>query len=85
MREHRELGREFRKKHMAVLSCSASPGHDPDFERPFKRTAAYLGMGYEGQLSTWTRDGTIAADVRDAIVAFAERLVHRFPMPAGDS
>ena len=80
LRLHLDLGRQFRTKEMAVLSCSASPSHDPDFERPFKRTAEYLGMGYQGHLSTWAmREGDISEEVRRSISGFAGKLIDNFP------
>ena len=79
LRLHQDLGRQFRTKQMAVLSCSATAGHDEEFERPFRRTAQYLGMGYAGHLSTWTFDRKVSQEVGDNIRAFAEKLSSSFP------
>jgi multimeric flavodoxin WrbA len=46
------LGREFRKKSMAVLSSSNGNNLGDSFWLPFKATSDYLGMQYLGNLHT---------------------------------
>ncbi len=71
LKHHKELGRKFRGRSMAVLSCSATEGDDPDFGRPFERTADYLGMRYLGHLATWSYGPPISPEVALRIVRFA--------------
>ena len=75
LRVHKETGRKFRSKSMALLSCSATPGPDPDFARPFRKTAEYLGMDFLGHLATWTfSEDDIPEEVESSITSFALEL-----------
>lgn len=72
LRLHKELGRQFRSKSMAILSCSATPGPDEQFAIPFKLTSDYLGMEYRCHVATWLTDGHISEEVDALILEFAE-------------
>ena len=72
LRHHKDLGRAFRGRSMAVLSCSATRGDDPDFAKPFERTADYLGMHFKGHLATWSFGKELEDEVTERIRSFAE-------------
>ena len=72
---HKDLGRQFRSKSMALLSCSATPGPDAQFAVPFRLTADYLGMEFRGHVATWTEEDGISAEVDALIREFSNRLV----------
>lgn len=71
---HKDLGRQFRTKSMAVLSCSATQGKDEEFAIPFVRTAKYLGMEYKGHLATWLLGKAVSPEVNSLIEAFSKDL-----------
>lgn len=48
----KELGRQLRKKKMAVLTSSVGDNLGDDFWLPFVKTSNYLGMNYIGNLHT---------------------------------
>ena len=48
----KELGRQLRKKKMAVITCSIGDNLGDNFWLPFKETSNYLGMHYIGNLHT---------------------------------
>jgi multimeric flavodoxin WrbA len=48
----KELGRQLRKKKMAVITCSIGDNLGDNFWLPFKETSKYLGMHYIGNLHT---------------------------------
>lgn len=48
----KELGRQLRKKKMAVITCSIGDNLGENFWLPFKETSNYLGMHYIGNLHT---------------------------------
>ncbi|CAA0249723.1 flavodoxin family protein [Tenacibaculum maritimum] len=50
----KELGRKFRGKKMAVMSCSIGENLGRSFWLPFSETAKYLGMEYIGNSHTIT-------------------------------
>ena len=69
------LGRRLRGKRMAVLACGHDERLDPAFWMPFRQTAAYLGMHYDGQVYGYLRSGAIPAEVRAAVLRFGQKLV----------
>lgn len=48
----KDLGRQLRRKYMAVLSSSIGDHLGENFWLPFKETARYLGMGYIDNVHT---------------------------------
>jgi len=72
---HKDLGRQFRSKAMALLSCSATPGPDVQFAVPFRLTADYLGMEFRGHVATWTEEDGISEEVDTLIKEFSIRLI----------
>jgi len=48
----KELGRQLRKKEMAVITSSVGDNLGDDFWLPFVKTSNYLGMKYVGNLHT---------------------------------
>lgn len=53
LHEEKEIGRRLRGKYMAVISSSNGDNLGDDFWLPFKKSAAYLGMHYIGDLHTY--------------------------------
>ena len=51
----KDLGRQLRKKNMAVITCSNGDHLGEIFWYPFIETAKYLGMRYSGNLHTINR------------------------------
>ena len=72
LNHHKDLGRQFRSKSMAVLSCSATPGPDTQFAVPFELTADYLGMEYCGHVATWVTEDQISDEVDQLISEFSQ-------------
>ena len=64
LRHHKDHGRAFRSKSMALLSCSATQGDDPEFSSPFRKTAEYLGMQFVGHQATWTYDKEVSDETK---------------------
>ncbi len=57
------VGRQLRKKKMAVLSCSGGGNLGDAFWLPFSESANYLGMEYLGNLHTYAgKDDDIEID-----------------------
>jgi multimeric flavodoxin WrbA len=75
LRMHKELGRQFRSKSMAVLSCSATSGPDEQFAVPFRLTADYLGMEFRGHVATWMEEDRISEKVDKLIREFLDVIV----------
>lgn len=74
LQEHKDLGRRLRGKQMALLSCSGTPGPDPEFAIPFEKTAEYLGMKFVGHVTTWTERNALPPSVQDSLSRFAAEL-----------
>lgn len=56
--KHKDLGRQFRGKKMAMLSNSGNDDLRNGFTMPFTETSKYLGMTYLGDIHIWlTEDG----------------------------
>lgn len=73
---HKEIGRKFRNKNLAVLSCSGANDLIKEFEVPFRETAKYLGMNYKGHLHTWVIDNKIPTPVETSINLFRSRIIN---------
>jgi multimeric flavodoxin WrbA len=67
---HKELGRQLRGKHMAMISCGSDDDVDDTFALPFKQSADYLGMRYLGNLHTWVKKKVIPDTVEKRMEAF---------------
>ena len=65
----KELGRELRKKNMAVISSSTGDNLGDAFWLPFIKSAEYLGITYIGNTHTIAKE-----DNTEAISAFVELL-----------
>jgi multimeric flavodoxin WrbA len=52
--DEKELGRQLRKKKMAVITCSLGNNLGDNFWLPFEETSNYLRMEYVGNLHTIT-------------------------------
>ena len=74
LKTEKALGRQLRGKHLAVLACGYDETVDPAFWMPFRRTAAYLGMAYDGEAYGYLRDGNIPAHVEKGLHVFGECL-----------
>lgn len=69
------IGRKFRGKNMAVVSCSGEDLVD-GFYMPFKESANYLGMNYLGEVHTWLDESgeNVAKKCMKNIDAFLEKI-----------
>ncbi len=74
LQAHKDIGRQLRGKRMALLSCSGTPGPDPDFAIPFRKTANYLGMHFAGHVTTWLDGDTLPIPVIRSIEQFTESI-----------
>lgn len=54
--DKKKVGRQFREKNMAVLSCGSDDELFDGFAMPFEQTAIYLGMNYRGHQHTWIEE-----------------------------
>ncbi len=50
------IGRKFRGKNMAVISCSNENDLVNGYYMPFKESANYLGMNYLGDIHGWVNE-----------------------------
>ncbi len=62
----KEMGRKLRGKSMVSLSCSNGDDLPSYFENPFRDTAGYLGMTYEGHFHTWI-DNKLEDEVKELL------------------
>jgi len=74
LKMHKDRGRQFRSKSMALVSCSATPGLDEQFAIPFRLTADYLGMNFRGHVATWSEEDGISDEVDALLLEFAKEL-----------
>ncbi len=52
----KDIGRKLRGKNMAAISCGSESSQVEGFFIPFRESAGYLGMNYQGDLHTWIED-----------------------------
>ncbi len=71
LKNEKEYGRMLRGKNMALISCSNANDRPKEFNLPFSRSAAYLGMNYLGDVHAWIEKGIVPEDVKERINAFA--------------
>lgn len=71
IRIHKDLGRQLRGKHMAMISTSNSDDLVQGFNIPFVESANYLGMTYLGDIHTWVEGDSIPEEVKFIIENFA--------------
>lgn len=74
VRVEKEIGRKFRTKSMAMISCGSGPEPINGFDMPFVRSAQYLGMNYLGDIHTWIEDESIPVGLEAELKAFACKL-----------
>lgn len=60
--QHKDLGRKFRGRSLAVISCGSDEELMEGFEMPFVESARYLGMNYLGMAHAWIEDGKVSAE-----------------------
>jgi multimeric flavodoxin WrbA len=70
----KKFGRQLRGKNMAMLSCGSDATTIEEFNKPFIRSAAYLGMEYLGDVHTWISEENIPHQVQLNIEAFRASL-----------
>ncbi len=69
--ENKPLGRLLRGKNMAAISCGSDSKIFEGFDMPFRESANYLGMYYEGHIHTWLEaNGSISNQVKNIIKTF---------------
>ncbi len=71
LNHEKDYGRMLRGKNMAMISCSNDNDRPEEFNMPFSRSAAYLGMNYLGDTHSWIKQGALPAEVKEKINAFA--------------
>ena len=71
---HKDTGRKLRGKYMALISCSGTPGPDPEFSIPFIKTADYLGMYFAGHTTTWASSSGLSPEVKVELQSFTGSL-----------
>ncbi|WP_109301923.1 flavodoxin family protein [Aquimarina sp. AU474] len=72
--KEKDFGRMLRGKNMGLISCSNDDDRPEEFNLPFSRSAAYLGMNYVGDIHTWIKNDTLPMEVKEKIDAFALRI-----------
>jgi multimeric flavodoxin WrbA len=72
--KEKEFGRLLRGKEMAVLSCSNDNKIINGFENPFKESANYLGMHYNGYVHTWLENDTISNELKTRLNLFSSKI-----------
>ena len=74
LREHKDLGRQFRGKSMYLISSSSDSEVYDCFVDAFKLTADYLGMEFKGNLYGWMEEGQIPEEVVKKVIFFSDKL-----------
>lgn len=73
--ENKPVGRKFRGKAMAVISCGSDDTIFDGFIMPFKESADYLGMHYKGHAHTWVAENSvIPKEVKDRLQSLANTI-----------
>lgn len=73
--ENKDIGRRFRGKNMAVISCGRDDELFEGFIMPFKETANYLGMVYRDHLHVWIEnDLSISVNTHNKIKEFVRSI-----------
>ena len=70
----KELGRKLRGKRMMVIACGSDEIEYPSFWEPFKLSAEYLGMVYEGHLHTWLDSDLIPDKVKQSLDSMLDKV-----------
>ena len=74
LRYHETLRPRLSGKDMWAICCSSTAEPIPDFFTPFRLSAEYLGMTYQGDLHTWGgRKQELKPAVRDRIDSFLQQ------------
>ena len=74
LRIEKETGRKLRGINMAVISCGSDEIETEGFFTPFRKSAAYLGMTYLGNIHTWIEDELVSNEVETRIQNFVKLL-----------
>lgn len=74
LKRRKDLGYQLRGKKMMVISCSSEEYLVPEFIAPFRYSAEYLGMEFDGHLHGWIEDGKIPKKVNQALQVLAKTL-----------
>jgi multimeric flavodoxin WrbA len=72
--KEKDFGRMLRGKEMAMISCSNDNDRVDEFNLPFSRSAAYLGMDYLGDVHAWVTNKEIPLEVKEKIDARALKI-----------
>ncbi len=72
--QEKDFGRMLRGKNMAMISCSNDDDRPKEFNLPFSRSAAYLGMSYLGDTHAWVKDQELPIEVKQKLEAFALKI-----------
>lgn len=72
VRVEKEIGRKFRGKSMAMISCGSGAEPIKGFDMPFVRSAEYLGMNYLGDIHTWIENENIFDELKAELNKFTQ-------------
>lgn len=73
VRVEKEIGRKFRGKSMAMISCGSGSEPIEGFDMPFIRSAEYLGMNYLGDTHTWIEEDGISNKLKAELNKFTKK------------
>ncbi|WP_452224875.1 flavodoxin family protein [Lacinutrix chionoecetis] len=73
LKTEKDYGRQLRGMEMASISVSNDNRFYDGFEMPFKNSAVYLGMTYNGHLHTWVEDEEVSASIKKSIKEFVSK------------
>ncbi|MEO1515735.1 MAG: NAD(P)H-dependent oxidoreductase [Bacteroidota bacterium] len=72
---YKPLGKAFRGKSVAVLSCASEDETKEGFYMPFRESANYLHWKYVGQVHGWVEEDGLPAEVIRRLDSFRERIL----------
>ena len=65
LKKRRDLRLKMKGLYMGSISCGSDGELVKGFEMPFRESAAYLGLHYQGHLHSWLEGGRVPAMVLD--------------------
>jgi len=74
LKKRRDLRLKMKGLYMGSISCSGDGELVEGFEMPFRESAAYLGLHYQGHFHSWLEEGAIPSHVLDKMDAWISKL-----------
>ncbi|WP_291723698.1 flavodoxin family protein [Bernardetia sp.] len=75
----KETGRKLRGKSMAMVCCGSDKeavlAIQNEFEMPFRASATYLGMSYQGSIFTWIEKDEISEEIKTNMDNFTKKII----------